>query len=41
MGFITIITGIALPGHKYQISGGLTPILVASGLWWAACSTST
>jgi len=36
MGFITIVTGIALLGHEYEISGGLIPVLVASGLWWIA-----
>lgn len=39
MGFVTIVTGIALLGHDYGISGGLTPILIASGCWWAALGT--
>ena len=36
MGLITIVTGIALLGHDYDISGGLKPTLVASWCWWVA-----
>ncbi|KZP24130.1 hypothetical protein FIBSPDRAFT_1012499 [Athelia psychrophila] len=36
MGFVTIVTGIALLGQDYGIGGGITPVLVASGLWWLA-----
>lgn len=39
MGFVTIVTGIALLGQDYGISGGLAPVLVASGLWWLALGT--
>ncbi|KAF7970464.1 hypothetical protein HWV62_23869 [Athelia sp. TMB] len=36
MGFVTIVTGIALLGQDYNIGGGINPVLIASGLWWLA-----
>lgn len=39
MGLVTIVTGIALLGNDYGIGGGITPVLVASGLWWLALGT--
>jgi len=40
MGFITIVTGIALLGHDYDISGGLKPTLIASWCWWVALAVA-
>ncbi|KAF7981402.1 hypothetical protein HWV62_33907 [Athelia sp. TMB] len=41
MGFVTIVTGIALLGQDYNIGGGINPVLVASGLWWLALAMAS